>query len=244
VYLSATRLPLDWYSPTGFSDPDSAWTWEDNAYDNDDDSYAYSTSSASSYLILTRNQLKCDKIKILCTSYITAGSSINIFIDIYYSGEWHNIYNDKPSYPKTWNIIDVGSEEWVTQARIIKESDAHTGIPKIYEFYFHAAKTASITTAATIFTGVYHLSGATACSVTTSAAIGQNLYLSGTSACSVTTTAAIGCSTHLSGTAECSVTISAVLDRTIDETVWTEFTKEDETWTEFTKESESWTELD
>ena len=85
----------DWVSPTGFEDPDSKWSNEVNAYDEDTATYtAHATISANtwgSYLVLTIDEITSDVLR-MWNTYSGFFSPSFSQVDIY-NGSWYNIYD-------------------------------------------------------------------------------------------------------------------------------------------------------
>lgn len=84
-------LPFGWISPTGYEDPDTAWTDEADAYDESTDSGAYSLVSASSwssYIHLTFPAILANKLRFWITG--SAGHT-QVDVDIY-AGAWYDVY--------------------------------------------------------------------------------------------------------------------------------------------------------
>lgn len=130
-----------WVSPSSHNDPDSVWTNEANAYD-EDELGTWATVlllGEGSYLELNTTSIYSDRIRIRAATYYTIGgfSNPDIDVDIYYSGDWHNIYSDTIRQ-LTWVELPIGSSESVTAARIkwnyIPPFGGGQG--RIYEFDF------------------------------------------------------------------------------------------------------------
>ena len=130
---------MGWVSPTGFSDPDSAWNNEAAAYDDDTDRSAY-TSIADSYLELTHASLYCDKVRIFAIEVeISQPYSFydpDISIDVYYLDGWHNIFSGSITHD-TWIEKEIGSTQQVTAARVKADSITYNSV-LFWEFDFHA----------------------------------------------------------------------------------------------------------
>ncbi|MBA7604395.1 hypothetical protein ES703_11515 [subsurface metagenome] len=114
-----------WASPDGYSDPNSRWDQEYYAYDNS--LSTYTESSGGYYLeMLISPSIYCNKVRI----YAFFDSS-DFKLDVYYGGDWHNIYSS--TLPgSTWKEITIGSTQIVSKARFKRTS----GSTKICEFDF------------------------------------------------------------------------------------------------------------
>ena len=132
---------MGWVSPTGHNDPGDDWNVEERAYDNvlgaghvagsDTDG-----SGWTDFLELTHASLNINKIRYFHTLF--AGHGIdNIDIDVYYSLDWHHVYEGA-----------IVSGEWVekaivasgvTAARIRLDQPAGQVEPHFDEFDFGEA---------------------------------------------------------------------------------------------------------
>jgi len=93
--FSVEASPDGWVSPSGFEDPDSKWSNEVNAYDEDTASYtahaAIPADTWGSYLVLTIDEITSDILRIWNT-YSGIFSPGFTQVDIY-NGSWYNIYD-------------------------------------------------------------------------------------------------------------------------------------------------------
>ena len=124
----------NWVRPTSSSDPDSKWTNEANAYDNDLETYA-TAGTVGYYLELLLTSIQCDKIRIYAQGYamgVPGNPSVNI--DVYYSSAWHNIKSGT-IIRNTWIEVEIGSEQTVSKARVKVNviADLH-----LFEFNFNS----------------------------------------------------------------------------------------------------------
>ncbi|MCK4321991.1 hypothetical protein KAX08_05705 [candidate division WOR-3 bacterium] len=131
------KIP-SWVSPTNFNDPDSKWTNEGNAYDDDASTYAGSAFIASKswgkYIELTISAITCDRVRISAnysTSFISKVSA-----DVYYGADWHNIYegifNDLE-----WTILRMDTSRSITKMRLRFYNNRTTSYPAfLYEAHF------------------------------------------------------------------------------------------------------------
>ena len=110
---------MGWVSPTGHNDPDSAWTWETNAYDEDTLTYA-KVWTPDAWLEFTHSAINSSKVRVYPRTYLRQWS-----VDVYYSGSWHNILDTVILPKEEWNEIEIGSTQSVTKARI---SNAGSGM--------------------------------------------------------------------------------------------------------------------
>lgn len=84
---------MSWVSPTGHSDPDTAWNNETNIYDEDIGTYADTNVNASqwgSFIELTISEITSDKIRYYIE--IIDGRITEIDIDVYRDGGWVDVY--------------------------------------------------------------------------------------------------------------------------------------------------------
>lgn len=137
------RGPADtppWKSPTGFNDPSTHWYDEKNAYDNLTDTYAMNsvgTQSWGNYLELTISAISCSKVRFW--AYYGGDDDINqISLDVYYSGDWHNIYEGAYTHLE-YVEKEIGSTQIVTAMRM-KFYNSTMFVPiyaKLYEADFY-----------------------------------------------------------------------------------------------------------
>lgn len=135
----------DWQSPTGGS---GDWDNIPNAYDENTDtaaSIAIPKSSWSPPLTLTRPAINCDKVRF----NVNWGGTNGIYytdLDVYWDGEWHDIYEGNHELHNTWIEKSLGGVYSVTQARISLYNDyiggGRTGY--VYEFDFNQVALAGI----------------------------------------------------------------------------------------------------
>lgn len=109
-----------WVKPTGYNDPNSGWSDEAKAYDDNLFTYALNAGDdTGKYLELTHSAISCDKVRIY-TCWIDgedeAGAD-ETYIDVYYGGSWHNIWHDDIE-ANTWTEAPIGSTQTVTVARV------------------------------------------------------------------------------------------------------------------------------
>ena len=131
---------MAWVSPTGYNDPDSKWSNEASAYDDDTGTAATQTaSSAGYYLELTLGSaISCDKVQISAfTGYYSPPyqRDPDIDIDVFYSGAWHNIWSGTIAN-NTWVEKSIGSTESVDKARV-KWNDGGDAGGRLEEFDFN-----------------------------------------------------------------------------------------------------------
>lgn len=119
--ISAVMYPSIYYTPTGFVDPDTQWTDEANAYDNNTGTFsteaAVGINSWSSYLELTRSSTLSNAVRY----YADIGAyDVNdlIDVDVYYTGAWHDVYQGNFA-EDTWEekLIPAGAQ-FITAARV------------------------------------------------------------------------------------------------------------------------------
>jgi len=128
----------DWIDPDSFEDPDSKWTDEPLAYDNNTSTGAItslSTIGYTSFLILKAPYLIYgDKLRFYVAS--TGSTGISVDIDVFRGDEWVDVYEgafaNNTWYEKTF---DAGL---VTKMRIrFHRSIAYTANYYLYEFDFY-----------------------------------------------------------------------------------------------------------
>lgn len=85
---------MGWVNPTSYSDPDSKWFFEPNAYDDSLSCYAECTLPAQSwgkFLELTHSAMYCSKVRFYAIQ--NAGWVNQIDIDAYYDSTWNHVYS-------------------------------------------------------------------------------------------------------------------------------------------------------
>jgi len=125
-YAKDALTGIDAYSsPTGNEDPQTAWSNEGNAYDDDTETYAETTASVNSgewsdEIIVTRASLSAIGVR-----FWYGGVANQINVDAYYDGEWHDVYEGA-----------AATGEWVSKYF----SDGPHDVIK-FRFYLKAAST-------------------------------------------------------------------------------------------------------
>ena len=109
---------MSWVNPTGFVDSGSVWTSETLAYDENTGTYAYASalkSAWTNYLELTHAILSCNKVQMWVS---ISGANISaIEVDIYYGGDWQNIYSGTIT-TDAFVEYAIGSTQSVTAMRV------------------------------------------------------------------------------------------------------------------------------
>ncbi len=137
------NLELEWLLPNGYTDPSSDWNYESDAYDDD-----IATSAKSNIrgilqgwqwtgdLELEIPQLNCDEIKFYADYHPDYIDKIKI--SIYYSGNWHNIYEGAFN-DKAWDTKTLGGTYSMTKAKVsFYLKGCLTGtFAEVFEFRFH-----------------------------------------------------------------------------------------------------------
>jgi len=129
---------MAWISPTGHDDPDGAWINESDAYDDDTETDASNSAvSYGYYLELTIAEILCDKVRI----YAQDSGGVpkydpDLDIDVYYGGDWHNIWSGAITR-LFWIEKAIGSSQLVTKARVKSNTSDRNLL--LYEFDFGEA---------------------------------------------------------------------------------------------------------
>jgi len=133
-----------WVSPTGHNDPNYAWTGEINAYDGDIDTYAY-VGIEDIYVEFTHSSISCDKIRVICRKTKAKGNGYpDILLDVYYSGDWHNIFAGRVSSFSNFVEYPIGSIEDVIAIRICITAWKSYNQFRVYEVEFNEVETGLI----------------------------------------------------------------------------------------------------
>jgi hypothetical protein len=135
IFVPTVKANDYWVSPTGYADPDSKWTDEIKAYDENATTYAYSTlvyDVWSSFLYLTINAIQSNKVRWSATYSLTITS---IDLDVYKNGEWVDVYQGSFAND-IWNERTF-VEGLVTMARVrFLHYGPSTDNAQLYEFDF------------------------------------------------------------------------------------------------------------
>ncbi|KKL83092.1 hypothetical protein LCGC14_1978220, partial [marine sediment metagenome] len=99
---SAWLVASSFFTPSSTNDPDSAWTNEANAIDDDETSYA-TVSGADKFLeLIFSPPVTADECRIYCSDGASGDANANI--DFYYDGAWNDVFDGT-----------VAGAEWVTK---------------------------------------------------------------------------------------------------------------------------------
>ncbi len=119
--LTAPTVSTGYLTPNGFEDPESVWTDDAKAYDENTGTYAYDNIGAGDtwndwLVIKTSDACYCDKVRVWSER---DNALINkIQVEVYYSGAWTSIFNSTISAVGEYVEYAIGSTQWVTQMRI------------------------------------------------------------------------------------------------------------------------------
>ena len=143
LYLGSYKV-IGVTSPTGYTDAESKWLYEKNAYDDSVDTNAWAyleTAQWSEYLELTVTSTSCNYIRFNAHQ---VGSYFTIDVDVYYDSAWHDVYSGSDYSSHAWTVKSLGASHDVTKARVrfhttfVPESDYWT---VLYEFDFGSTAT-------------------------------------------------------------------------------------------------------
>ncbi len=124
--IEASTDTENWTLPTGFTDPDGAWTDEPKAYDDDLATWAIclvAGNSWGSFLQLEMPENSCNQVRFYATSF--GGDIDEVDIDIYYDSAWHHIFQGAFA-TGMWEVYSCSSQ-FITEARIRFHNDAAPG---------------------------------------------------------------------------------------------------------------------
>jgi len=128
---------MGWVSPTSFTDPDSVWNNEEQAYNGSTSSGADSPNGSArtwgSYIELNIASISCDTIRF--NALYNAADINSISVDVYYSSAWNNIFEGIYVH-NTWEEKAIGSTENVTAARVMFYAKK-TATAYLYELEFN-----------------------------------------------------------------------------------------------------------
>jgi len=126
-----------WITPTGHNDPDSAWSNEAYAYDDDTNTYAHPTvgwTGWSSFLELTIYPILASKVR-FTADHVTSYCYF-IDLDVYRDGAWVDVYQG--TYLDRQWVEKSFTEGTVTKARL-RFANAYAtpyNFAKLWEFDF------------------------------------------------------------------------------------------------------------
>ena len=109
-----------WVSPTSHVDPDTAWTWDIYAYDDDTGTYAYSTVQPQTWSSWLELHLSASTLVTSVRYFLSSLQSVNITkikIDLYYDSAWNNIYEGSLTL-NAWTEVALAARQDVSKARI------------------------------------------------------------------------------------------------------------------------------
>lgn len=125
--------PSDWFSPTGFEDPDNGWVGETNCYDTDEGTYAdswWGGGTDSKFIVFTFPASAASKVKFKISD--DSGDITLIDIDVY-DGSWHHAYSGEFN----GNVWDekLFTSRTITKIRFSLYSPTHAVVCWFYELY-------------------------------------------------------------------------------------------------------------
>lgn len=120
-----------WVSPTGYTE--TGWSDESNAYDDNAATcavyYGWGNQTWSPWLTLSRAAVTSTQIK-WYNNYIYKDyfwQSPTVQIDIYYGGDWHNIFN---GHAAEGYVITTFAQQTITGVRLRKFNEQFMGPPR------------------------------------------------------------------------------------------------------------------
>ncbi|MBA7568147.1 hypothetical protein ES708_09868 [subsurface metagenome] len=131
-----------WISPTGHSDPDEKWDFEERVYDGDIETGSHSATGPgrwSSFLELFVNPAMIDKVRFYADWF--AGQIDEVDVDVYYEGNWHHVYEGVYAHREWVEKALVGARLVSTAQIRFKNADAR--YPQgafLWEFQFNTAE--------------------------------------------------------------------------------------------------------
>lgn len=125
-----------WQTPTNHSDPDSDWSLEARAYDDDTDTQAICSFTETSEwlgpLELTVSEITANKLRFWCDEYDHKDVVVNI--DVFRDGVWVNVYEETLGASDYGAFIEVSfSQGSVTKVRVRVKGSADAERFYLYE---------------------------------------------------------------------------------------------------------------
>tara|TARA_Y100000310_G_scaffold144390_1_gene143652 strand:+ start:23808 stop:26102 length:2295 start_codon:yes stop_codon:yes gene_type:complete len=137
-----------WRSPTGFTDPNTRWTNEESAYDEDTATKATGSriGAGNISIYLSIESTSCDSVRY----YVTNGTQpiTNLKIEVYYSAGWNTILDAMPTLG-AWTTVAIGSTQDVTNANLTFTVNIGNGTIFLHEFDYNIAGNCSLGAAVT-----------------------------------------------------------------------------------------------
>jgi len=127
-----------WVSPTGYEDPDTVWSSEENTYDEDTNTAGQCSVPADSWsspIILTIDSITSNKLRFY--AYYNAASINQVDVDVYRDGEWVDVYQGSFA-DREW-VEKTFTKGKVTEARVRFYNDGIQQSCSFYEFDFWEA---------------------------------------------------------------------------------------------------------
>jgi len=117
---SVRANPDGWVSPTGFIDPDNAWSDEVKAYDENTATFAVTSNVYQDvwtpYLHLTLSSaIQCSKVRFYISTMALAWEALKI--SVYKDDLWVEVYNEAFPPPDKWNEVEF-SQGSVSEAKV------------------------------------------------------------------------------------------------------------------------------
>lgn len=127
-----------WVSPTGHNDPDSAWSDETKAYDDNITTRAYNTFfNQNHYLELTLGSaIPCSAVRVYATEINGGTNDPDIDVDVDYHAAWHNIHSGSITKLLWVTITIPGGPQSILKARIKFNNLLFGESGRVYEFDF------------------------------------------------------------------------------------------------------------
>ena len=129
---------MGWISPTGYVDVDDKWSYEERAYNNIIESYAFNSwggVSWSSFLELTHDPILCSKVAFWVSWNVDGDPEIDV--DVYYDGAWNHLYQGTCARDE-WVEKTLAEEKQITSVRFSLYNPYSFGVARnIYEVRFY-----------------------------------------------------------------------------------------------------------
>ena len=137
---STKANPDGWVSPSGFADPDSAWSDELKAYDEATATFAVTSNVYQDvwtpYLHLTLGSaIQCNKVRFYISTMALAWEALKI--SVLKDGGWVEVYNEAFPPPDKWNEVEF-SQGSVSEAKVSVKPHGFFGacLGRLNEFDF------------------------------------------------------------------------------------------------------------
>jgi len=129
----------DWISPNAHNDPDSKWSCEALAYDENVGTPAFNAAGDNGHFLelYSPYPVQCSKVRIYALKFTPPKTyaNANVDIDVYYDDGWHDLFDGLLSTYSNYNEKTLPAEQIVTAVRIRHNSASGHFLLAEFDFY-------------------------------------------------------------------------------------------------------------